>query len=111
MNSIDGASCFSWLLTKFSTPKELFGRISLAALQQDRVSRITTGKAPEAQVVFADEIFKSNSAVLNAMLTLVNERVFYNDGKAVPCPSSRWSGLRTSCRRASSWRLSSIGSS
>ncbi|MBI2375122.1 MAG: AAA family ATPase [Deltaproteobacteria bacterium] len=85
-NSIDGAACFSWLLTKFSTPEEIFGPISLAALQQDRVSRITTGKVPEAHVAFLDEIFKSNSAILNALLTLVNERVFYNDGKAVPCP-------------------------
>ncbi len=84
--SIDGATCFSWLLTKFSTPEEIFGPISLAALQQDRVARITRGKLPEAHVAFLDEIFKSNSAILNALLTLVNERVFFNDGKAVPCP-------------------------
>lgn len=83
---IEGAACFSWLLTKFSTPEEVFGPISLAALQQDRVARIPAGKLPEAHVAFLDEIFKSNSAILNALLTLVNERVFFNDGKAIPCP-------------------------
>lgn len=84
--SIDGASCFSWLLTKFTTPEEIFGPISLAALQQDRVARITAGKLPEANIAFLDELFKSSSAILNALLTLVNERVFFNDGKPVPCP-------------------------
>lgn len=84
--SINGAQPFSWLLTKFSTPEELFGPVSLSALQQDRVARITAGKLPEAHVAFCDEIFKANSAILNAMLTLINERVFYNDGKAQPCP-------------------------
>lgn len=84
--SIDGATSFSWLLTRFSTPDELFGPISLAALQQDRVERITKGKLPEAHVAFVDEIFKASSAILNSLLTLANERVFHNDGRAVPCP-------------------------
>lgn len=85
-NTIDGAQQFQWLLTKFSTPEEIFGPISLSALQQDRVSRITTGKMPEAHIAFCDEIFKANSAILNALLTLINERVFYNDGRAQACP-------------------------
>lgn len=84
--SIDGATCFSWMLTKFSTPEELFGPISLAALQQDRVARITAGKLPEATLGFIDECFKSSSAILNALLSILNERVFFNDGKRVPCP-------------------------
>jgi MoxR-like ATPase len=84
--AIEGATCFSWMLTKFSTPEEIFGPISLAALQQDRMARIPAGKLPEAHLAFLDEIFKSNSAILNALLTVVNERVFFNDGKAVPCP-------------------------
>jgi len=84
--SISGASLFQWLLTKFSTPEEIFGPISLAALQQDKFSRITTSKLPQAHVAFCDEIFKANSAILNAMLTLINERLFYNNGQAETCP-------------------------
>jgi MoxR-like ATPase len=80
------ATHFSWLLTKFSTPEEIFGPVSLAALQQDRVARITTGKLPEAHIGFLDEIFKANSAILNSLLSTINERIFHNDGKAIACP-------------------------
>jgi len=81
-----GGSYFERLLTKFSTPEELFGPISLQALAQDRFVRLTAGKLPEAEFAFVDEIFKSNSAVLNALLSIINERVFHNDGAPVRCP-------------------------
>ena len=81
-----GGSYFERLLTKFSTPEELFGPISLQALAQDRFVRLTAGKLPEAEFAFVDEIFKSNSAVLNALLSVINERVFHNDGAPVRCP-------------------------
>ncbi len=81
-----GASYFEWLVTKFSTPEELFGPVSLAGLEQDRYRRITTGKLPEAEIAFVDEVFKANSAILNSMLSLVNERVFHNDGQVMRCP-------------------------
>ena len=81
-----GASYFERLLTKFSTPEELFGPVSLKALEQDRFTRVTSGKLPEAEFAFVDEIFKSNSAVLNSLLAIVNERVFHNDGAPVSCP-------------------------
>ena len=81
-----GGSYFERLLTKFSTPEELFGAISLKALEQDRFARVVTGKLPEAEFAFIDEIFKANSAILNSMLTLVNERVFHNDGQPMTCP-------------------------
>src|SRR5689334_10091824 len=77
---------FERLLTKFSTPEELFGAISLKALEQDRFARVTTGKLPEAEFAFVDEVFKANSAILNSLLTLVNERVFHNDGQPITCP-------------------------
>jgi len=81
-----GGSYFERLLTKFSTPEEIFGPISLKALEQDRFARVTAGKLPEAEFAFIDEIFKSNSAVLNSLLSVVNERVFHNDGAPVSCP-------------------------
>lgn len=81
-----GGSYFERLLTKFSTPEEVFGPVSLKGLENDRFTRVTTGKLPEAEVAFVDEIFKSNSAVLNSMLAIVNERIFHNDGTAMRCP-------------------------
>lgn len=84
--ALEDARYFCWLLTKFSTPEELFGAFSLKGLQNDEYRRITKGKAADSHVLFLDEIFKANSAILNALLTLINERVFYNDGKAEQAP-------------------------
>ena len=81
-----GGTYFERLLTKFSTPEELFGAISLKALEQDRFARVVTGKLPEAEFAFVDEVFKANSAILNSLLSLVNERLFHNDGQPVSCP-------------------------
>lgn len=83
--AFDG-SYFERLLSRFSTPEELFGPVSLKGLENDRFVRVTTGKLPEAEFAFVDEIFKSNSAVLNSLLSVVNERVFHNDGVPVRCP-------------------------
>jgi len=75
---IDGFDYFQWLLTKFSTPEEIFGPYDLSKLKLGQYERITTGKLPVAHMAYLDEIFKANSAILNALLTLINERVFYN---------------------------------
>src|SRR5512141_409915 len=79
---VDGAHYFQWLLTKFSTPEELFGAVSLRALENDDYRRVTTRKLPEAHIAFLDEVFKANSSILNAILSLINERVFHN-GKEI----------------------------
>ena len=83
---IEGAAYFQWLLTKFTTPEELFGAVSLRALEHDDYRRVTSHKLPEAHIAFLDEIFKANSAILNALLTIVNERLFHNGRERVVVP-------------------------
>lgn len=81
-----GGNHFEWLLSKFTTPEELFGPISLSALKCDRYERITAGKLPESHVSFLDEIFKSNSGVLNMLLPAINEGLFHNGQQPVKLP-------------------------
>ena len=83
---LDGARYFERLLTRFSVPEELFGPLSLKALEHDRYERLTDGFLPTAQVAFLDEVFKANSAILNALLTLLNEREFDNGSGRVKVP-------------------------
>jgi len=81
-----GGAYFEWLLTKFTTPEEIFGPISLPALEQGRYERVTTRKLPVAEIAFLDEIFKANSAILNALLTILNERKFYQGTEVIDVP-------------------------
>lgn len=83
---IEGARYFQWLLTKFTTPEEVFGAVSLKALERDEYRRVTTGKLPEAHIAFLDEVFKASSSILNALLTLLNERCFDNGSERVRVP-------------------------
>ncbi|MGO9606065.1 MAG: AAA family ATPase [Candidatus Binataceae bacterium] len=83
---IEGANYFQWLLTRFSTPEELFGAVSLKGLEQDDYRRVTSHKLPEAHIAFLDEIFKANSSILNSLLTLINERIFHNGRERIMTP-------------------------
>lgn len=80
------ARYFEYLLTRFTEPNELFGPVDIAAFREGTYRRNTTGMIPEAEIVFLDEIFKSNSAILNALLTLLNERRIVVGGQAFRCP-------------------------
>lgn len=77
---------FKYLFTKFTTPEEIFGPFNLKELKEGRYERIIDGKAPTAHIAFYDEVFKANSAILNAQLTLMNERKFDNGTKRLDCP-------------------------
>jgi MoxR-like ATPase len=82
----EGASYFERLLTRFSVPEELFGPLSIKSLENDEFVRKTEGYLPEANVAFIDEIFKANSAILNSLLTVLNERQFDNGNKRINIP-------------------------
>lgn len=77
---------FERLLTRYTVPEELFGPLSISALEDDRYERQTAGFLPQASIAFIDEVFKANSAILNALLTLLNEREFDNGPRREPCP-------------------------
>jgi MoxR-like ATPase len=74
------AKLFSYLMTRYTQPEEIFGPVMLSKLKQDIFEKKTDGYLPKAEVAFLDEIWKSNSSILNTLLTALNERKFYNGG-------------------------------
>jgi MoxR-like ATPase len=78
---------YEHLLTKFTTPSEMFGEVDLPAWQSTGVyARNVKGFAPEARVWFLDEVWKGSSAIVNALLAALNERRFRNGGTMTPLP-------------------------
>jgi len=76
-DAISGAKDYRYLLTKYTEFSELFGALDINALSQGRYERNWSGII-SSQIVFLDEIFKANSAILNSLLSLLNERVVYD---------------------------------
>jgi MoxR-like ATPase len=77
---------FEYMLTRFTEPSEIIGAIDIRELREGKYIRRKEGKLPTAKLVFLDEIFKSNSAILNILLTIINERKFYQEGRPEPVP-------------------------
>jgi MoxR-like ATPase len=81
-----GGSFYYYLLTRFTSPEEVFGPLSLSSLQKDEFRRRIEGYLPQANIAFLDEIFKANSSILNSLLTILNERRFHNGNELVDVP-------------------------
>jgi len=84
---ITSARYYETLLTKFTDPKSVFGPVDVAALTRGEYRQVLEGHATQAHFLFLDEIFKCSSAALNALLSLLNERLYHSEagGGVIKC--------------------------
>src|ERR1700722_3478584 len=78
---------FDYLLTRFTEPNELFGPFDIRKLREGELVTNTEGMLPEASLVFLDELLNANSAILNSLLMVLNERVFRRGRETRPLPT------------------------
>ena len=83
---IDGGKNFEYLLTRFTEPSEIFGPFDIRKLKEGDLVTNTEGMLPEASMVFLDEIFNANSAILNSLLTALNEKIFRRGKQLIQLP-------------------------
>lgn len=81
-----GGRYFEYLLGRFTEPSELFGPIDLRRLKEGVVETETSGMLPEAEIAFLDEVFLGSTAILNTLLTILNERTFRRGHTRMTCP-------------------------
>lgn len=85
-NGIDKANYFGYLLSPTTDPSELYGPVAVTKLLKDEYTRDVDGYLPSAHVAFLDELFRGSSAILNSLLTLLNERTFNNGKHTIQTP-------------------------
>ena len=85
-NGFSGTQFFGYLLSPTTDPSELFGPVAVSKLLKDEYVRDVTGYLPSANIAFLDELFRGSSAVLNSLLTILNERTFNNGRDVIETP-------------------------
>lgn len=91
-NGIEGGKNFEYLLTRFTEPNEIFGPFDIRKLKEGELVTNTEGMMPEASMIFLDEIFNANSAILNSLLLALNEKIFRRGRETKKLPALMFIG-------------------
>ncbi len=91
-NCIEGGNNFEYLLTRFTEPNEIFGPFDIRKLKEGELVTNTEGMMPEASMIFLDEIFNANSAILNSLLMALNEKIFRRGKETKKIPALMFVG-------------------
>ncbi|MUV04830.1 AAA domain-containing protein [Flavobacterium rakeshii] len=91
-DKIEGGNNFEYLLTRFTEPNEIFGPFDIRKLKEGELVTNIQGMMPEASMVFLDEIFNANSAILNSLLMALNEKIFRRGKETYKLPALMFVG-------------------
>lgn len=89
---IENGKNFEYLLTRFTEPNEIFGPFDIRKLKDGELVTNTSGMMPEASLIFLDEIFNANSAILNSLLMALNEKIFRRGKETMKLPALMFVG-------------------